>query len=143
MKALQLSALYLCSIIVCFILGSIAGWTLLAGMTAISYAVVAAVACLYIGCAEEALFRYLLMDKLLEGKLKASTLVSTVVSSVMFGAAHFVNHPTWIQGLPQVFSTTAAGVVFAYVYRRHGLPAAILLHAAYNWVVMMFSFISR
>lgn len=84
------------------------------------------------GCAEEALFRYLLMD-LIFSKIGLSQNVALVVSSILFGLAHFLNGPG---STPQVFEAMAMGALLGYLYRRYGLWASILLHASFNFFVI-------
>lgn len=85
------------------------------------------------GCAEEALFRYFLMDLILSKMMGLGPNMALAISSILFGLAHFVNGPG---STPQVFEAMAMGAVLGYIYRRYGLWASILLHASFNFFVI-------
>lgn len=87
----------------------------------------------YVGCAEEAMFRYLLMDLLLIKRLKLTPRVALVASSVAFGLTHYLNGPG---STPQVCEAMAMGGVLGLLYQRYGLWAPILLHASFNFFVL-------
>jgi len=88
---------------------------------------------LEVGCAEEAIFRYLVMDLLFTKVLKLSDNVALALSSLLFGLAHLLNGPGH---LPQVFEAIAMGAVLGYLYRRLGLWAPIFVHASFNFFVL-------
>lgn len=54
-----------------------------------------------------------------------------IISSLIFGFAHF---EAW--GLWKVFPASVAGLAFGYIFLKHGLPAAILLHFAFDYLSM-------
>ncbi len=54
-----------------------------------------------------------------------------VLSSVIFGFAHF---EAW--GLWKVFPSSIAGLAFGYMFLKHGLPAAIMLHFSFDYLSM-------
>ena len=54
-----------------------------------------------------------------------------VISSMIFGFAHF---DAW--GLWKVFPASVAGVAFGYMFLKHGLPAAIMLHFSFDYLSM-------
>jgi hypothetical protein len=89
---------------------------------------------LTIGIMEEIAFRYFLMDCILMRWIKMPFIWAMVISAVGFGLAHFSNAvPGYaIVTLPQVVGAGAAGLWFAYLYKRFGLHLAILTHAAYD-----------
>ena len=118
-----------------FSIGYALGYFFLANWILASTGVTTALACLYIGSAEEAMFRFLLYDRILVRGWAVSPKVAMVLSSIAFGAAHLMNAP-WPLALPQAFGAMAFGAVACYVYRKHGLHWAIVLHAAYDWFIL-------
>ena len=54
-----------------------------------------------------------------------------IISSMIFGFAHF---EAW--GLWKVFPASVAGVAFGYMFLKHGLPAAIMLHFSFDYLSM-------
>ena len=92
---------------------------------------------LRVGIFEEGLFRYLIMGCLFIGFFKMSFKWAMIISSVMFGCAHFMNgYPgNYIYVVPQVTGATFAGMWFAYAYKKWGLHIAILAHALYDAVL--------
>lgn len=88
--------------------------------------------CFFTGCGEETAFRLLLMDRLMEQRWKWSAWLSVPISSAIFGAMHLVNGKSG-----QALGAAICGVLFAYIYKRYGLFAAIMLHATYNWLIYM------
>ena len=52
-----------------------------------------------------------------------------VASSVFFGFAHFEGWGSW-----KVFPAAVAGVAFGYMFLRHGLASAIVLHFAFDYL---------
>lgn len=123
------------ALILCNLFGKAIGVGIAADWPLIAAVFWLAVVELEIGAAEEALFRYLIMDLLLERRFGLNQKQSMVVSSLIFGAAHFVNHPHWLDALPQVAAATASGALLAYVYHRVGLWACIFLHFGLNLMI--------
>lgn len=119
----------------CF-LAMVAGFTLAAWIIAhsawLSVAGLLAFHCFFVGVGEEAAFRLLFMDRLLEQRLKLSAWWSVPISSLIFGAAHMVNG-----SLGQSVGAGFCGFLFAYIYKRYGLFAVAMLHGTYNWFVYM------
>lgn len=89
---------------------------------------------LEVGCAEESLFRYLIMDLLFERRLKIPKGPALVASALLFGAAHLLNGP-WPGQIPQACETFVMGLFFGHFYRRYGLWAPILMHATFDFFV--------
>ncbi len=58
--------------------------------------------------------------------------ILVVVSSIIFGIAH------WVGGWPpwKIPDAAVAGVAFGYLFLRHGLPSAILLHFVNDYLTM-------
>jgi hypothetical protein len=55
-----------------------------------------------------------------------------VASSIVFGVAHWVGGwPAW-----KIPDATVAGLAFGYLFLKHGLPSAILLHFANDYITM-------
>lgn len=52
-----------------------------------------------------------------------------VASSVFFGFAHYEGWGSW-----KVFPAAVAGVAFGYMFLRHGLASAIVLHFAFDYL---------
>ena len=65
-------------------------------------------------------------------KFGAVETVIVVASSVVFGVAHWVGGwPAW-----KIPDATVAGLAFGYLFLKHGLPSAILLHFANDYLTM-------
>ena len=94
---------------------------------------------LVVGILEEAYFRLMIMDHMFMRWLRMPYWLALILSSMSFGFAHLANGP-WQVTLPQVVGTAFCGLWFARVYRRDGLPAAMLTHGLYNFVVCMLYF---
>jgi membrane protease YdiL (CAAX protease family) len=97
----------------------------------LSHYLLLALACFYIGCAEETMFRYFLMDWLLEKKLKRGHILSSIVSGALFGAAHLLNGTG---NAPAIWAFICS-FFLAAIYRRYGLVVAIFAHALYDFLV--------
>ncbi|UCE92039.1 MAG: CPBP family intramembrane metalloprotease [Methanobacteriota archaeon] len=52
-----------------------------------------------------------------------------IISSLVFGFAHF---EAW--GLWKIFPASIAGVAFGYMFLKHGLPAAVMLHFSFDYL---------
>lgn len=59
-----------------------------------------------------------------------------VVSAVFFGVLHIVGDGSWSAG--KATQAGVAGIILGWVYYRHGLLAAILVHWATNYFVLAF-----
>lgn len=59
-----------------------------------------------------------------------------VVSAVFFGVLHIVGDDSWSAG--KATQAGVAGIILGWVYYRHGLLAAILVHWATNYFVLAF-----
>jgi hypothetical protein len=55
--------------------------------------------------------------------------VLILVSSGLFGLAHFEGWGAW-----KVFPASVAGVAFGYMFMRHGLASAIMLHFGFDYL---------
>lgn len=54
-----------------------------------------------------------------------------LITAVVFGAAHV---PSW--GMWKFFPSAVAGAAFGYLFLRHGLASAIMLHFAFDYLSM-------
>jgi hypothetical protein len=54
-----------------------------------------------------------------------------LVSACIFGFAHFEGWGAW-----KIFPSSLAGVAFGYVFLKHGLAAAIMLHFSFDYLSM-------
>jgi hypothetical protein len=65
-------------------------------------------------------------------KFGAVETILVVASSIVFGVAH------WIGGWPawKIPDATVAGFAFGYLFLKHGLPSAILLHFVNDYLTM-------
>jgi hypothetical protein len=54
-----------------------------------------------------------------------------MISAAMFGFAHYEGWGAW-----KIFPSGLAGVAFGYMFLRHGLPAAIMLHFSFDYMSM-------
>ncbi len=57
--------------------------------------------------------------------------VLLLASSVLFGLAHFDGWGAW-----KVFPSAVAGLAFGYMFLRHGLASAIMLHFGFDYLSM-------
>lgn len=61
--------------------------------------------------------------------LGAPEVILVLLSSAIFGLAHLDSWGTW-----KVFPASVAGVAFGYLFLRHGLASAIMLHFAFDYM---------
>lgn len=54
-----------------------------------------------------------------------------ILSATIFGLAHYEGWGSW-----KVFPAGLAGVAFGYMFLKHGLPAAIMLHFSFDYLSM-------
>ena len=52
-----------------------------------------------------------------------------VISSIVFGFAHYEGWGSW-----KVFPASVAGLAFGYMFMRHGLASAIMLHFSFDYL---------
>ena len=71
-------------------------------------------------------------------RLPALALIAA--SGVAFGLAHVLLGEPWSGG--KLAQATAGGVVLGWVYYRHGLAAAVLLHWATNYFVLSYVYLA-
>lgn len=62
---------------------------------------------------------------------KRMMFVVIVIAGVAFGIAHILTEDAWDEG--KVIQAAAAGIILGYVYCRHGLICALLVHWATNY----------
>lgn len=87
------------------------------------------------GIREEVIFRYACYDIVLRKIINFSLWPALILSSFIFGIAHFHNlamGEPYHNALPQVIMAGILGLWFGYAYIRKGLWLAILTHAIYN-----------
>ena len=68
-------------------------------------------------------------------------LLPIMLSSMLFGIAHIMYSTDW--GIGKAVSAGAAGFIIAIIYVVAGLPAAILLHWAFNYFSASFYYFDR
>lgn len=61
-----------------------------------------------------------------------------VLAGILFGMAHVLLGESWSGG--KFAQATLGGIILGWVYYRHGLPAAILLHWAMNYFVFSYAY---
>ncbi len=71
-------------------------------------------------------YRYFLGGGFSLGLAEVSLLI---ISSAMFGIGHYEGWGAW-----KVFPSAVAGAAFAYLFLRHGLAAAIMLHFGFDYL---------
>lgn len=59
-------------------------------------------------------------------------------TAVLFGAAHVLSGEPW--GIGKLAQATASGAILGWVYYRHGLAPAILVHWAANYFVFSYAY---
>ncbi len=68
-------------------------------------------------------------------KFGAVETILVVASSIIFGVAHWVGGwPAW-----KIPDATVAGLAFGYLFLKYGLPSAILLHFANDYLTMPYT----
>jgi len=72
---------------------------------------------------------------------KVGLSIMVVISSILFGAAHYLSGAGWDVG--KVSEAAAAGVVLGYLYVRYGFHAAVLLHWGVNYFGSAFAFFGQ
>ena len=77
-------------------------------------------------------------DAMAASSLKLLAYLLIVLSSVVFGAAHYLSGAGWDIG--KVSEAALDGVALAYLYVRYGLHAAIIFHWAVDFVSNAFAF---
>ncbi len=70
-------------------------------------------------------------------KLEHITIFLIIISSILFGLAHY---PSW--GLWKVAPTFVAGLAFGYLFIRKGLHTAIILHFLFDYMSLALLFFS-
>ena len=58
---------------------------------------------------------------------------------VFFGFAHIISGEAWSAG--KFAQATASGIIIGWVYFRHGLAPAILIHWAANYFIFSYAYI--
>lgn len=61
----------------------------------------------------------------------AAEVALVLISGILFGFAHFEGWGAW-----KIFPSGLAGVAFGYMFLRHGLAAAIMLHFSFDYLSM-------
>jgi len=73
-------------------------------------------------------YRYLLGGGFKIGLVEVALIL---VSATLFGLAHYDSWGAW-----KIFPAAVAGAAFGYLFLRHGLAAAIVLHFAFDYLSM-------
>ena len=63
-------------------------------------------------------------------------LILIVVVGIFFGIAHIISGEPWSVG--KVAQASASGIIIGWVYFKHGLPSAILVHWATNYFIFAY-----
>jgi len=86
---------------------------------------------------EEVVFRHMIMDSLLMKFFKMGFIPAALISSVVFGMAHFNNAGSspYYLWLPQVIGAGCAGLWLAYLYKTCGLHLAVFVHVLHNFTM--------
>lgn len=63
-------------------------------------------------------------------------LILIVIVGLFFGAAHIISGEPWTLG--KFAQATASGIIIGWVYFKHGLPSAILVHWATNYFIFSY-----
>jgi len=63
-------------------------------------------------------------------------MILIVVVGLFFGAAHIISGEPWSVG--KFAQATASGIVIGWVYFKHGLPSAILVHWSTNYFIFSY-----
>jgi hypothetical protein len=77
-------------------------------------------------------------DAMAASSLKLLAYLLIVLSSVVFGAAHYLSGAGWDIG--KVSEAALDGIALAYLYVRYGLHAAVIFHWAVDFVSNAFAF---
>ena len=73
--------------------------------------------------------------------IRVFTYVLLVLSSVVFGLAHYLSYSGWDAG--KVSQASIAGVALGYLYIRYGFHTAVLLHWGVNYFGTAYAFLSQ
>jgi membrane protease YdiL (CAAX protease family) len=98
------------------------------------------------GVAEELVYRLVLVS--LIWNVTHRPWLAVIISGLVFGAYHLtplsgMYRAFWQYPLTQFFSSAFIGVVWAYVYIKHGFETAVLAHTLSDWLpVAIFSSLS-
>jgi hypothetical protein len=63
-------------------------------------------------------------------------LILIVIVGLFFGAAHIISGEPWTLG--KFAQATASGIIIGWVYFKHGLPSAILVHWSTNYFIFSY-----
>jgi len=73
--------------------------------------------------------------------IKPVVLVFLVLSSVMFGYAHYASGAGWGPG--KISEAALAGLALGYLYVKYGFHTSVLMHWSINYVGSVFSFLAQ
>ncbi len=80
-------------------------------------------------------------DSLKVRAIRPVVLVFLVLSSVIFGYAHYASGSGW--GVGKVSEAALAGLALGYLYVKYGFAANVLLHWSIDYVGSVFSFLAQ
>jgi len=89
----------------------------------------------YVGSVEEAVFRYMIQDRLFGFVCRLPEWASLILASIIFGSVHLLNPAGMPNTIPQAVGACFAGLWLGRIYRKQGLHMAILTHALYDLTV--------
>lgn len=95
-----------------------------------------------VGLFEEVFFRGYIYKKLLD--ISDRKWFAIIISSLIFGACHFIGYEDYLQAVPQVLLATMTGIVYCILRERirgYTLISLIFTHGLYDFWVAFFAFV--
>lgn len=89
--------------------------------------------CILAPIAEEYVFRYFFYGYILKTKFKLNIYTSAIISSFVFAIMH--------DSLGGIVNAFICGLVFAWIYEKHGLWYSIFAHFTFNLIACCMIFI--
>ena len=111
-----------------FLLANASVWEELIARVAIIGIPLLMIDSLFLRRSVRSIWRYILGGALRIGWTEAALMV---ISATVFGVAHYEGWGSW-----KVFPAGIAGLAFGYMFLKHGLPAAIMLHFSFDYLAM-------
>jgi len=89
-----------------------------------------------VGIFEEVIFRYFLMDYIMQKWLNWAPKSAIIGSALLFGCAHMSNlgYP---YSMPQVVGAAGLGIWLGHLYIKKGLHMCIITHFLYNSCILL------
>lgn len=70
---------------------------------------------------------------------KRKPLILIVIVAVFFGLAHIISGESWSEG--KFAQATISGIILGWIYYKHGLAPALLIHWATNYFIFSYVFV--